>query len=52
VRVPTGRDRVPGARQHAGAEFFAVAGLIYDLVRARELGQELPTSWFLQDIRD
>jgi hypothetical protein len=35
-----------------GAQFFAVAGLVYELVRARGLGQELPTSWFLQDIRD
>jgi hypothetical protein len=35
-----------------GAQFFAVAGLIYELVRDRGLGRELPTSWFLQDIRD
>lgn len=35
-----------------GAQFFAVAGLVYELARARGLGQELPTSWFLQDIRD
>jgi ornithine cyclodeaminase/alanine dehydrogenase-like protein (mu-crystallin family) len=35
-----------------GAQFFAVAGLVYELARERGLGQELPTSWFLQDIRD
>lgn len=35
-----------------GAQFFAVAGHIYELVVARGLGRELPTSWFLQDIRD
>lgn len=35
-----------------GAQFFAVAGHVYELCRARGLGRELPTSWFLQDIRD
>ena len=35
-----------------GAQFFAVAGLIYEQCRERGLGHELPTSWFLQDIRD
>lgn len=35
-----------------GAQFFAVAGLIYELARERGLGRELPTEWFLQDIRD
>jgi hypothetical protein len=35
-----------------GAQFFAVAGLVYELARERGLGRELPTSWFLQDIRD
>ena len=35
-----------------GAQFFAVAGLVYELARERELGRELPTSWFPQDIRD
>jgi alanine dehydrogenase len=35
-----------------GAQFFAVAGLIYELAKERGLGQELPTEWFLQDIRD
>ena len=35
-----------------GAQFFAVAGLVYELCRERGLGRELPTEWFLQDIRD
>lgn len=35
-----------------GAQFFAVAGLIYERARDRGLGRDLPTSWFLQDIRD
>ena len=35
-----------------GAQFFAVAGHVYELCRARGLGREIPTEWFLQDIRD
>ena len=35
-----------------GAQFFAVAGRVYELAKARGLGRELPTEWFLQDIRD
>jgi alanine dehydrogenase len=35
-----------------GAQFFAVAGHVYEQCRARGLGRELPTAWFLQDIRD
>ena len=35
-----------------GAQFFAVAGHIYEQCRQRGLGHELPTEWFLQDIRD
>lgn len=35
-----------------GAQFFAVAGHAYELARERGLGRELPTGWFLQNIRD
>lgn len=35
-----------------GAQFFAVAGAVYEEARRRGLGHELPTEWFLQDIRD
>jgi len=35
-----------------GAQFFAVAGRVYELAVERGLGHELPTEWFLQDIRD
>lgn len=35
-----------------GAQFFAVAGAVYERARAAGLGRELPTEWFLQDIRD
>jgi hypothetical protein len=38
------------ARQHPGGAVLAVAGKVYE--SAQGLGHELPTEWFLQDIRD
>ena len=35
-----------------GAQFYAVAGRVYELARERNLGNVVPTEWFLQDIRD
>jgi alanine dehydrogenase len=35
-----------------GAQFHAVAGPVYELARERGVGREIPTEWFLQDIRD
>ena len=35
-----------------GAQFYAVAGLVYERARAAGLGHEIPTDWLLQDIRD
>lgn len=35
-----------------GAQFHAVAGRVYEEAVKRGLGRELPTEWFLQDIRD
>jgi len=35
-----------------GAQFFAVAGKVYELARRAGLGREIPTDWFLQDIRN
>jgi len=35
-----------------GLQFFAVAGPVYEAARAAGLGRDLPTEWFLQDIRD
>ena len=35
-----------------GAQFHAVAGVIYEAAVAASLGRHLPTEWFLQDIRD
>ncbi len=35
-----------------GVQFFAVAGKIYELAKRAGVGREIPTEWFLQDIRD
>ncbi len=35
-----------------GAQFFAVAGKMYELAKARDLGRTIPTEWLLQDIRN
>lgn len=35
-----------------GAQFYAVAGRVYELVRAHGLGYEIPTALFLQNIRN
>jgi alanine dehydrogenase len=35
-----------------GAQFFAVAGKVYEFARQAGLGREIPTEWFLQDIRN
>ncbi len=35
-----------------GAQFFAVAGAVYESARSAGLGREIPTEWFLQDIRN
>lgn len=35
-----------------GAQFYAIAGHVYELAREQNLGNEVPTDWFLQDIRN
>lgn len=35
-----------------GAQFYAVAGRVYELAKEKGLGHVIPTEWFLQDIRD
>ena len=35
-----------------GLQFVTVGSLIYDLVKEAGLGREVPSDWFLQDIRD
>lgn len=35
-----------------GAQFEAVAAAVYENARASGVGTEIPTEWFLQDVRD
>jgi ornithine cyclodeaminase/alanine dehydrogenase-like protein (mu-crystallin family) len=35
-----------------GAQFFGVAGKVYEAARRMGLGREIPTEWFLQDVRN
>jgi ornithine cyclodeaminase/alanine dehydrogenase-like protein (mu-crystallin family) len=35
-----------------GAQFYAVASKVYELAKQQGLGREIPTDWFLQDIRN
>ena len=35
-----------------GLQFASVAGFVVREAKRRGLGQEVPTKWFLQDIRD
>ncbi len=50
----TSRDEITYSERGnlQGAQFHAVAGRVYELARERGLGREIPTEWFLQDIRD
>ena len=55
--------KVPGRTSHEqvtyfinagtqGLQFAACAGKIVELAKQKKVGRELPTEWFLQDIRD
>jgi ornithine cyclodeaminase/alanine dehydrogenase-like protein (mu-crystallin family) len=35
-----------------GAQFFPLAGLVYEKAKAAGMGHTIPTEWLLQDIRD
>ncbi len=35
-----------------GAQFFSVAGRAYEAAKRAGLGREIPTEWFLQDVRN
>ncbi|HEY4136635.1 MAG TPA: ornithine cyclodeaminase family protein [Alphaproteobacteria bacterium] len=35
-----------------GNQFWAVAGAVYEAAKTKGVGREIPTEWFLQDIRD
>jgi ornithine cyclodeaminase/alanine dehydrogenase-like protein (mu-crystallin family) len=35
-----------------GAQFYAVAGKVFEAAKRAKLGREIPSEWFLQDIRN
>ena len=53
-RGRTSRDEITWSERGnlQGAQFHAVAGRVYEAARAAGLGREIPTEWFLQDVRD
>jgi alanine dehydrogenase len=50
----TTRDQVTFYRNagNQGLQFSAVGGWVYEQARKRQTGREIPTAWFLQDVRD
>jgi len=50
----TSRDQVTFYRNvgNQGLQFSAVGGWVYEQAVAKKKGREIPTEWFLQDIRD
>ena len=61
VAVLAGRDRARDDERQVtfsergniqGAQFHAVAAVVYERARERGLGHEIPREWLLQDIRD
>jgi ornithine cyclodeaminase/alanine dehydrogenase-like protein (mu-crystallin family) len=35
-----------------GAQFYPISGALYELAKEKGIGREIPTEWFLQDIRN
>ena len=50
----TSRDQVTFYRNvgNQGLQFSSVGGFVYEQAVKRKVGREIPTEWFLQDIRD
>ncbi len=50
----TARDQITYSERGnlQGAQFFAVAGIVYEAAKNAGMGREIPTDWFLQDIRN
>jgi alanine dehydrogenase len=50
----TRRDEITFYRNvgNQGLQFSAVGGWVYEQAKRKGLGREIPTEWFLQDIRD
>jgi ornithine cyclodeaminase/alanine dehydrogenase-like protein (mu-crystallin family) len=53
-RGRTSRDQITYSERGnlQGNQFWAVAGKVYEAAKAHNMGREIPTEWFLQDIRD
>lgn len=54
VRGRTSLDQITFYRNvgNQGLQFSSVGGLVYEQAKKRGMGREIPTEWFLQDIRD
>lgn len=54
VQGRTSRDQITYSERGnlQGAQFFSIAGLVYERAKEQGLGREIPTEWFLQDIRN
>jgi ornithine cyclodeaminase/alanine dehydrogenase-like protein (mu-crystallin family) len=50
----TARDQITYSERGnlQGAQFFSVAGLVYEAAKRAGKGREIPTEWFLQDVRN
>jgi ornithine cyclodeaminase/alanine dehydrogenase-like protein (mu-crystallin family) len=50
----TSRDQITFYRNvgNQGLQFSSVGGWVYTLAREKKMGREIPTDWFLQNIRD
>jgi len=50
----TGREQITYSERGniQGAQFYAVAAVVFEAARREGLGRELPTEWFLQDVRN
>jgi alanine dehydrogenase len=50
----TSRDQITFYRNvgNQGLQFSSVGGWVYEQAKKRKMGREIPTEWFLQDIRD
>ena len=53
-RGRTSRDQITYSERGnlQGNQFWAVAGKVYEAAKAKNMGREIPTDWFLQDIRN
>ena len=53
-KVRTSNDQISFSERGnlQGNQFWPIAGRVYELAKAQGLGRDIPTEWFLQDIRD